>query len=188
MVDTRPFYQPGGLIAARDLNDEQAYRLAHLRRHARFLHGSGVVCGFKLVAAPQRQAPWTVRVCPGYTLGPCGDEIEVPASVLVDIRRFFWSRPYSSGVGARTAFVGLRARIDDACGCKACGQDPSPRIVDEYVIEILWKIESVTQTVDLCHATTAPCPPVPNGPHVVLGAVRLPASESIPLTDADLLI
>ena len=87
MSSTRPQYIAGNLFGARDLNDEQAYRLDHVKHHARLLHGWGVVCGLTVIAAPQPGAPWTIRVCPGYAIGPCGDEIEVPAAVLLDIRQ-----------------------------------------------------------------------------------------------------
>jgi len=192
MPSTRPHYIDGKLIGARDLNDEQAYRLDHIRRHARFLHGSGVVCGLKVLAAPQRQAPWTVRVCPGYAIGPCGDEIEVPVAILVDIRQFFWSRPYLNGLGKRVAFVGLRPSIvDGACGCERCPADLPPdamRLPDGYVIEILWEIVFAGRKIDLCNTATVPCPSAPLSPDVVLAEVRLPESESTPVTDSEIVM
>src|SRR5882724_4198996 len=101
----RPHYTTGNLLSARDLNDEQEYRLRKLRRHDRMVHGSGVVCGLSVYAAPRKKHPWSVGICPGYAVTPCGDEIEVPMRVVVDIRDFLWSRPYDGNVGARIAFV-----------------------------------------------------------------------------------
>jgi hypothetical protein len=45
-----------------------------LRRHNRMLHGCGVVSRCLVRAA---EADWTVRIEPGYALGPHGDEIVV---------------------------------------------------------------------------------------------------------------
>jgi hypothetical protein len=160
-----------------------------VKQHARFLHGWGVVCGLTVIAAPQPGAPWTIRVCPGYAIGPCGDEIEVHAAVLLDIRQFFWSRPYVGGVGARLAFVGLRPAIPDGgqgCGCHTCDPDPATRLPDGYVIEILWQYEFAGGAVDLCTTIVAPCPTVPPILDVVLALVALPDSESTPLTNADI--
>jgi hypothetical protein len=169
--------------------------LQRLRRHDRFAHGFGVVCGLYIYAAPDRLHPWTIGVCPGYAVGPCGDEIEVPSRVLVDIRNFSWSRPYVNGVAQRNAFVGLRF-ADTAgspeesscdCGCSSAGSgDSSTHIQDSYVIEVVWSLETArTPTVDPCKPGPVPCPAVPVGRHVMLAAVRLPAFESTPLTDAD---
>src|SRR5436305_833241 len=108
----RPHFTTGSLLSARDLTDEQAYRLRQLRRHDRFVHGAGRVCGLHVYAAPRKLHPWTVGVCPGYAVGPCGDEIDVPARVLVDIRDFHWSRPHVDGVAARIAYVGVRYADD----------------------------------------------------------------------------
>jgi hypothetical protein len=52
-----------------------------LRRHNRMLHGCGVVSGCLVRAA---ESEWTVRIEPGYALGPQGDEIVV-GSVEVDL-------------------------------------------------------------------------------------------------------
>ena len=84
----RPNYQTGALLSARDLNDEQSYRITRLRRHDQFLHGSGIVCGLDVFAAPVGRHPWLIVLCPGYAVGPCGDEIEVRSRVTVDIRNF----------------------------------------------------------------------------------------------------
>ena len=45
-----------------------------IRRHNRMLHGCGVVSGCLVRAT---EADWTVRIEPGYALGPQGDEIIV---------------------------------------------------------------------------------------------------------------
>jgi hypothetical protein len=48
------------------------------------LHGWGVVCGLEVVADPQAGA-LAVSVCPGYALGPLGDEIYVAEPAKLDL-------------------------------------------------------------------------------------------------------
>jgi hypothetical protein len=86
----RPRYFPRQLITPTDLTLEATYFRDKLRRHNRLLHGWGVVCG--ALVCPVRTSdgtgfePWTVRVEPGYALGPCGDEILVDCARTVDLR------------------------------------------------------------------------------------------------------
>jgi hypothetical protein len=190
----RPLYIASKLLAARDLNDEQADLLRHVRRHDRFAHGYGIVCGLRIYAAPDRLHPWTVGVCPGYAIDPCGDEIEVPCQVLVDVRDFFWSRPYINGAGSREAFVGLRfsgtgAEADSSactCGCTS-SHEASTRIEDGYAVEILWSsAERGVPEIDLCKPGPVACPNRPAGRHVMLAKIHLPLLETTFLTDVDI--
>jgi hypothetical protein len=73
------------LLTAHDLNAEQAYLRQRDRRHNRFLHGWGVVCGLSVEPAADATHPWQVRVRPGYAVGPQGDEISVADKVLFDL-------------------------------------------------------------------------------------------------------
>jgi hypothetical protein len=66
------------LITVEDMLAEQAYFREKLRRHNRFLHGWGVVCGCEVVAAPEKNHSWRVQICPGYVVTPLGDEIFIP--------------------------------------------------------------------------------------------------------------
>lgn len=77
-------YFPRQLLTADDLRLEQEYFREKQRRHNRFLHGWGVACGLD-VRADNAAGPLAVRVCPGYALGPQGDEIYVPAAVTLDL-------------------------------------------------------------------------------------------------------
>ena len=193
----RPNYETGALLSARDLNEEQGYRLNRLRRHNRFLHGTGIVCGLGVFAAPVRQRPWSVVVCPGYAVGPCGDEIEVAVRVTVDIRNFLWSRPVANGVEMRVAFVCLRYAGEEApagcehlcdcgCGCTPHEEDLGTRLHDGYAIEIVWSFQPGVVQWDLCKGIPSPCPALVTSPYVILAAVRLPASESTPLSPQDI--
>src|SRR5213075_1626484 len=70
----RLHYFPRQLLTADDMRTEQEYFREKLRRHNHYLHGWGVVCG--CVVEPVTTAKhWRVRVCPGYVVGPQGDEI-----------------------------------------------------------------------------------------------------------------
>jgi hypothetical protein len=56
-----------------------------MRRHNRYLHGWGVVCGCEVIAAPDVEHPWQVKICAGYLITPRGDEILIPDGVLFDL-------------------------------------------------------------------------------------------------------
>jgi len=77
-------YFPRQLLTADDMRIEQEYFREKQRRHNRFLHGWGVVCGLE-VRADAEAGPLAVRICPGYALGPQGDEIHVPSVVPFDL-------------------------------------------------------------------------------------------------------
>lgn len=70
----RPLYFDRQQLSAADLKAEQEYVSERLRRHNRFLHGWGVVCG----AQVQQSGPWSLTVAPGYALTPRGDEVLLP--------------------------------------------------------------------------------------------------------------
>jgi hypothetical protein len=82
-VNERPRYYARQLVTPDDLTLEQDYFRAKLRRHNRFLHGWGVVCGATVVNSKQA---WKVIVKSGYILGPYGDEIYIDTDQCVDIR------------------------------------------------------------------------------------------------------
>jgi hypothetical protein len=77
-------YFPRQLLTADDLRLEQEYFREKQRRHNRFLHGWGVVCGLE-VRADATSGPLVVRVCPGYALGPQGDEIYLASPATLDL-------------------------------------------------------------------------------------------------------
>src|SRR6266852_4541246 len=81
----RPLYQEGNYLAHLDLCAEQRYLLQRLRRHNRYLHGWGLVCGLNVVPGRDVRLPWQILVCPGYAIGPYGDEIKVDHALPVNI-------------------------------------------------------------------------------------------------------
>jgi hypothetical protein len=80
-------YFPRQLLTADDMVADQDYFRQKLRRHNRFLHGWGVVCGLEVTPAPTADMPWRVQIGSGYALGPYGDEIYVAEAVHLDLAR-----------------------------------------------------------------------------------------------------
>jgi hypothetical protein len=72
----RPRYFDRQQLTAADLTAGQDYVRERMRRHNRFMHGWGVVCGAVVIAGA---TPWTVTVGEGYALTPDGDEVYVPS-------------------------------------------------------------------------------------------------------------
>ena len=93
---TRTRYFPRRLVTAADLTADQDYLRERLRRHNRYLHGCGIVCGLEVGAGLIQTPPAVtygpdgeviassvallpgVIVTPGYALSPQGDDIHVP--------------------------------------------------------------------------------------------------------------
>ena len=86
----RPRYFARQLLTPAEMTLEQTYFRDKLRRHNRFLHGWGVVCGALVCVIPRQDGdgvePWQVRVSPGYILGPYGDEIVIDTPRVLDLR------------------------------------------------------------------------------------------------------
>ncbi len=80
----RTRFFPRQLITPDDLTQDQRYFRDKLRRHNRFLHGWGVVCG---AGVRKHAEAGKVVVEPGYLLGPWGDEIVIDKEVVVDLFR-----------------------------------------------------------------------------------------------------
>lgn len=80
----RTRFFPRQLIGPDDLTQDQIYFRDKLRRHNRFLHGWGVVCGVEVRLG---QEDCQIVVAPGYILGPYGDEIMINEEVMVDLCR-----------------------------------------------------------------------------------------------------
>jgi hypothetical protein len=188
----RPKYEAGYYLAVKDLLTEQRYCLQRLRRHNRHLHGWGVVCGLHIVPAREPRRPWAMLVCPGYAIGPYGDEIEVPTPALVDVRDYLWRRPHDHGRPVGMAYVGVRYTEEQGrpipanppgCGCDDTIYEPS-RIRDGFQVDVLWALPKAADAskFDICEQRVAPCPDCPDSPYVVLACVTLPLSEGDPIT------
>jgi hypothetical protein len=154
-------YFPRQLITADDMRAEQHYFRERIRRHNRFLHGFGVVCGCQVVAAPAEGAPWQVQICPGYVVSPQGEEILVPDPVMFDLQTGVQDQdpckvarpcpPQPVGATANNQQVGYicvayaecvtrPVRVHPAgCGCDQLDCEYS-RIRDSYQLKLLWTL------------------------------------------------
>jgi hypothetical protein len=153
-------YFPRQLLTADDMRVEQEYFREKHRRHNRYLHGWGVVCG-SAVEPIKDAKTWMVRVCPGYVVGPQGDEILIDDCVDVDLKlgatpdpcTVRWPCPpvgeMPGGRGERaTVYIAVRyaecftrpVKVHPAgCGCDETLCEYS-RIRDSFEVKVLWKL------------------------------------------------
>jgi len=154
-------YFPRQLLTADDMRTEQEYFRQRLRRHNRYLHGWGIVCGATVESAPVADAHWQVRVCPGLVISPQGDEAAIDDCVLLDLKTGMvrpepctvaWPCP---PVGAMpwanqraTVYVAVRyaecqtraVRVPPAgCGCDELDCEYS-RVRDSFELKVLWTL------------------------------------------------
>jgi len=197
------------LLTADDMTTERDYFLQKLRRHNRFMHGWGVVCGLPVTAAPISGTPWRVQIGSGYALGPYGDEIFVGDPVHFDLAACLTggatnpcepNMTASGGAGTQTvAYLAIKyaeclARpvqvASSGCGCD---NDPCQysRIRDSFQIQCLAQLPPQhTITTTLCQVVRggvlAPCPPCPTDPWVVLAKINLPSSQNMNITNSSI--
>ena len=198
------------LLTADDMRTDQEFVVQKLRRHNRFLHGWGVVCGLIVKAAPTPTKPWLVEVGEGYALGPFGDEIFVGQPVLIDLASCgpgATTSPCEPGMlldGAPTAgptvflaikYAECRARpvlaMPGGCGC----EDEECEYLahrDSFSIQCLSELPPSHKPVKglptLCDVAAGrallQCVPCPTDPWVVLAKISLPASPTAKIADA----
>jgi len=153
-------YFPRQLLTADDMRCEEEYFREKLRRHNRFLHGWGVVCGCTVEPVPEAKTP-SVRVCPGYAVGPQGDEILIDCCIELELKTGASQQPCAvrwpcpptgdvavAGDGRATVYIAVRyaecfsrpVRVHPAgCGCDETGCEYS-RVRDSYEIKVLWQL------------------------------------------------
>jgi hypothetical protein len=178
-------YFPRQLLTADDMRTEQEYFREKQRRHNRLLHGWGVVCGLKVVPDPAT-GPMAVNICPGYALGPCGDEIYVSDPYPFDLT--YCARPMAPPCTPEAAAAAMAAAKDPilvvriryaecptrpmrtlpaGCGCDDTACEYS-RVRDGFEIQCIpkaaIKVSTPTQTAD--------CPPCPDDPWLTLAEVQ----------------
>src|SRR5215472_13124271 len=106
----RPLFFAGQLLTEADLNRLEQYVINKNKLHNRYLFGWGVVCGLEVICG---QCEGEVTITPGYALSPCGDDIVVCHSDIINIcdmvnackqgqRSCDPMSPYGSGTGSRT--------------------------------------------------------------------------------------
>jgi hypothetical protein len=197
------------LLTADDMITERDYFVQKMRRHNRFLHGWGVVCGLLVKASPAAGTPWQVQIGAGYALGPYGDEIYVAQPVLLDLAKCGPGAatdpcepsmlvPGTGGIGARI-YVAIKYAECFARPVRAmppgCGCDDDPceysRIRDSFQVQCLTQLPpSPVPGPTLCdilrRGFVPLCPPCPDDPWVVLAMVNLPVSPSMNISDSNI--
>jgi hypothetical protein len=154
---TRNAYWTGKLMLARDFVDEQHYVVEKLRHHNQHLHGTGVVCGLKVV---QHETPACrdrfVCVEPGTAIDCCGRDIVLwdrdclDLWALPEIKRLREANNTERRAGAERAegpVLQIRIRyrecptedipvLYDECGCDDSRCAPN-RILESYELGVL---------------------------------------------------
>jgi hypothetical protein len=198
-------YFPRQLLTADDMLAEQEYFRQRQRRFNRFVLGWGVVCGLEVKPDPDNpRDPFALLVCPGYALGPWGDEIYVDASVRFNLQRCFAAsmdpcEPRTGAplptAGAVTKYLAIKyaecpsrpvRTTPYGCGCDETQCDYS-RIRDGFALECLADLPSSHKAPLplLCQnvregkvLTCPPCPPCPKEPWLVLATLNIRRESS----------
>ncbi|MCG6986090.1 MAG: hypothetical protein LJE61_12940 [Thiocapsa sp.] len=202
-------YFPRKLMTAEDMRLEQEYFSQKLRRHNRFLHGWGVVCGLGVTADSADDAPpWQVVIEPGYALGPYGDEIYVADPVHLDLAQCIEGTGTDpcdpgtlNGIGASQGaplYIAIRYAecntapvrvMPEGCACSGEACEYS-RTRDSFELRCLSDLPAShlpDTSFELCDAGTPPCPPCPEDPWVVLARITLPTtSTGTPIAEGDI--
>ena len=188
-------YFPRQLLTADDMLTEQEYFRQRQRRFNRFVVGWGVVCGLD-VKVDQTNSKMLL-VCPGYALGPWGDEIYVGKEVQFDWQGCVTATPSpcdpgggeeESATGSVTKYLGIKytecpsrpvRTTPYGCGCDETGCDYS-RTRDGFSLACLREPPtSHAQPEDaptFCEGIgrkLLPCPPCPNEPWLVLATLTI---------------
>jgi len=209
----RPRFFPRQLVTPDDLTLAQDYFRNKMRRHNRYMHGWGIVCGAKVVKTVDNQ-PWMVVIKSGYILGPYGDEILIDHDLCFDVRTKCMSGvtgdacsgsaavpdPMCSGSTttppAGPLFIAVKYKETMAkpvrvqpvgCGCDD-SQCEYSRWQDGYEICVLDSCpashQSPPSTSDVLTSHPIPdCPPCPTDPWVVLGTVTVDANGNVQTVD-----
>jgi hypothetical protein len=179
----KPAWRAGEGLTAGALCLDQRYRLQRIRRHLRLAHGWGIVCGLALVRAndgPEGQ----LVVCPGYGIGPCGDEILLAAPLRFNLADYRWTRPLR--MRTDLAWIGLEAIQEQAayaegagpaCGCSCDCEDDLQvsRWVDGVRVVVSWTPPPTPpEGFDICGRGVPPFPECPDSCALPVGSVAVP--------------
>lgn len=198
-------YFTGKLLTARDLTDEQSYYQEKARRHNRYLHGYGVVCGLRVVPARGRER-LAVVVEPGLALDAWGREIVVPEPAELDLGQWTAQGERETSDRATAVWVVVEyaeAEVDPvplptAPPVESGEATASSRTVETFRLGLrreaerpdpgdqrpLWELVAharqqgagVEQLRELlCETLCQPCPPCQADPAVTLARIELPA-------------
>jgi hypothetical protein len=185
----RPDYEAGDHFTAAECQLEQRALLQRLRHANRQLHGCGIVCGMWVVPAGDPKEPWAVQVCPGYAVGPYGDEIQVTVATTINLKDFLWSMPQLISTRDFRRIPYLVIRYDEstdrtqaipAVACKCTDPDYcDTRTVDSFRLGVLWKLTEQPFQEGVCGPESMPCPACPDSPWLVLARILLPGNNAV---------
>ena len=197
------------LVTAADLNADQTYFRELVRRHNRYLHGCGVVCGLEVLLGEDDDGHPQVVVTPGQAISPQGDDIHVPEQQAIPMdeveecigpnqeRRLYIVLRYTEtplcpvptlpGPCMPTAglqFSRLQAGFALACMDElpsACGEEPA---CGDLTCELLRDAASPdAPPPDTATCASAVCPDHGADPWVVLAALDLDAHGAVSAID-----
>ena len=135
-------YFDGKLLVSKDFTDEQDYGRGHRRLHNALLHGTGTVCGLKLIQHPADGCRNEfVVVQPGMALDCCGNEIIVPVQTGLNIAKMLAEDADLATAldGTKHLFIGIE-RCDTGTmlvpvllpGCSASNDGNYGRIAEKF--------------------------------------------------------
>lgn len=171
---------------------------SHLGRHFHSLHGWGIVCGLVVVAGNEAQIsesgdPWTLFICPGYGISPCGDEVAMYTPYRFSVRDYLWTKPMDIQSGSevwiarpKEVFTTPAPAGDPRCsyGCRELKWFDS-RISATSQVSLIWTPPVLTGAgADICARTTVPCPSVPESNRLIIARITLPGSDRIPILNS----
>lgn len=141
----RNHYFTGKMLVERDFTDEQLYHMNKQRRHNRYLHGSGTVCGLKVKQHPfESQRDTCIVIEPGTAIDCCGRELLLEREEYFDFSTKIKEKKGDLEPGEHILQICLRysecpiefmsVLFDD---CSNGGVDSQPnRIVESYDIDV----------------------------------------------------
>ena len=197
-------YFAGRLLTETDLADEQSYHQGKAKRHNRYLHDYGVVCGLRVVPARGRD-DLAVVVEPGLAVDAWGREIVVPEPAELDLGGWTAQEQRGPSVQGPSVFVVVEyAEAEEgavplpAAPPGETGEAMAPsRTVETFRLGLreeaehseaggeapLWEVvaKALQQGADaerlrklLCERLSQPCPPCQADPAVTLARIELP--------------
>jgi hypothetical protein len=195
-------YYPRQLMTADDMHQEQAYFMEKLRRHNRFIHGWGIVCGLTVKADTRdKKKPWSIIICPGYALDAYGNEIYVGKNEPLDLETCLSEndecRPCDQSLSARAdvaakelyvviKYAEFKTRpqrtFPAGCGCDETVCEYS-RVKDSYKITCLPSLpQSHLQTVldkEKSDRDSHTWPSTPQDSWIVLAKIDMSGTEIV---------
>lgn len=144
-------YFAGKFLTERDFTAQADYHRGQQFLHNSLLHGTGTVCGLKLIQHPSENCRRDFVVLePGMALDCCGRQLTVPERTLIRVADMLQADPDLAAAldGSRHLVLGL-----EACdvgvepvpailpGCGSEGQDTDYGYIAERYHPVLWAVD-----------------------------------------------